>query len=83
MTLKSMFIVAPDNQLDASMQPLIAKWDDEPTAIQILEVLDQCIYAGLASGFTISILQTMLAHAQQRENLTLDDLVPLATWRDL
>lgn len=83
MTMKAMFLIAPNNQLDSSMKPLVEKWDDEPNAIQILEVLDQCIYAGLASGFTVTAMQMMLNRAMQRENITLDDLVPLATWRNL
>lgn len=83
MSLKAMFLIAPNSQLDTSMKPLVEQWDDEPTAIQILEVLDQCIYAGLASGFTVTAMQMMLDRALQRENSTLDDLVPLATWRNL
>ena len=48
--LKEALLKAPDSQLDACMFPLIEKWDDNPTALQILEVLDECIYSALASG---------------------------------
>ncbi len=83
MTVKALFLQAPPGQLDPSMLPLIEKWDDEPTAIQILEVLDHCIHASLASGFAVSTMQALLAGAQKRENVTMADLVPLATWRNL
>jgi hypothetical protein len=63
-------LAAPDTQLDACMKPLIEKWDDEPTALQILEVLDQCIYAALASGFVITLFQTLFDKALAFEGKT-------------
>ena len=56
--LKEALLKAPDSQLDACMFPLIEKWDDNPTALQILEVLDECIYSALASGFVIVLLSS-------------------------
>ena len=79
--LKQMLLAAPDGQLDSSMFPLIEKWDDQPKAIQILEVLDKCIYYALASGFVIGALEVMLDAAMKSENVTLEQLVPLAVWR--
>jgi hypothetical protein len=81
MSIKQNLLTAPESQLDASMKPLIEKWDDKPTALQILEVLDHCIYAALASGFVIKMLQTLLDIAMTNEQVKLEDLVPLATWR--
>lgn len=83
MSLKELLLIAPDNALDESMKPLIKKWDGEPKSIQILEVLDKCIYSSLASGFTISVLESMLDNAMMNENITLDDLTPLAVWRNI
>jgi len=80
-SLKALLLEAPDDQLDKSMLPLIEMWDDEPKAIQILQVLDRCIYSALASGFVVSTLQIMLEAAMKAEQLTLEQLVPLATWR--
>lgn len=73
---------APDRELDASMKPLIEKWDDpEPKAIQILEVLDSCARYSLASGFTMQVLNTMLHRAIEGENLKYEELITHAHWR--
>lgn len=79
--LKALLLEAPDDQLDHSMFPLIEAWDAEPKAIQILEVLDKCIYYALASGFAVKALQVMLDYAMTNEGTTLDQLEPLAVWR--
>jgi hypothetical protein len=79
--LKALLLEAPNDHLDHSMFPLIEKWDDEPKAIQILEVLDKCIYYALASGFAVQALQVMLVTATTNENTTLEQLEQLATWR--
>ena len=80
--IKEQLLKAPDSQLDACIFPLIEKWDDEPTSLQILEVLDECIYSALASGFVIVLLENLLDIAMKRENTTLDDIVLYAVWRD-
>lgn len=81
--LKKMLLIAPEEQLDKSMRPLIEKWDDKNIKpIQILEVLDHCIYAALASGFTINLLQTMLDMALVNEGQKLEDILSEATWRN-
>lgn len=81
--MKEMLLKAPDSQLDASMFPLIAKWDEpDPTAIQLLEVIDNCIHGGLSSGVVLSILQGYLDQRLKVEAKTLEDLLPLATWRN-
>lgn len=79
--LKQMLLDAPYGHLDASIKPMIEKWDEPPTALQILEVLDKCIYAALASGFVIDILETMLAGTNMEENTTYELVEALAVWR--
>jgi hypothetical protein len=79
--LKEGLLSAPDGQLDPSLFPLIETWDDEPTSLQILEVLDQCIFCALASGFVVAFLQTMYDLALKKEGKTHADNEPLATWR--
>lgn len=81
MSMKELLLQAPDGHLDSSMFPYIEQWAEEPTALQILEVLDKCIYAALASGFIIQVLQTMLDSAIAAEKTTLDELVKHASWR--
>jgi hypothetical protein len=81
--LKTLMLQAPNEQLDHSMFPLIEKWDDVPKAIQILEVLDNCIYYALASDFAVKALQIMLDYAMENEKTTLEQLEPLAVWRKM
>lgn len=82
MTPKEMLLTAPDGQLDHSLFATIEQWDDEPTGLQVLEVLDKSIHCALASSFVIKVLNIFLDQALERENKTLEDLVPLATWRN-
>jgi hypothetical protein len=81
MNVKKELLSAPDSQLDASVFPLIEKWNDEPTALQILEVLDHCVYGALASGFVMKLLEQMLSIAIKKENTTYEKVVENATWR--
>lgn len=80
--IKTLLLAAPDNQLDASMHPLITGWDEPPTSIQVLEVLDRCIHGSLASSFLVSTLQAVYDMACEREGKQHQDNVPLATWRN-
>lgn len=81
-TMKEMLLKAPDDQLDRSMLSKIEDWYDPPTSLQILEVLDQCIYCSLASGFVIKVLNILLDEALKNENQTLEDILPSAHWRN-
>lgn len=81
--LKRLLLEASDAQLDASMKPLIEKWDEpEPTSLQILEVVDHCIHGSLASGFMVAALQALYDAALKREGKNHEDNVPHATWRN-
>ena len=80
--IKAIFLSAPDHQLDAKMQPLVEKWDDPPTAIQILEVLDHCIHGALASSLIVKLLQTFYYDTLKAEGKTHEEVVKLATWRN-
>jgi hypothetical protein len=80
--LKQLFLEAPDTQMDPSLRELVAKWDEHPTAIQILEVLDKAIYWGAASGFVVSTLQMMLDAVMIHEGTTLEELAEKAVWRN-
>ena len=74
-------LIAPDNELDASMKPLIAKWSVPTTPIQILEVLDQCVHGSLASGFVVNLLQILYDTSCKHHNTTHEEVLKLATWR--
>lgn len=71
-----------DYALDDSMRPLIERWSDPPTSLEILEVLDRCIFSALASNFVVSSLQIWYDMALTVEGKTHEQNVPLATWRD-
>lgn len=79
--LADLLLKSSDRHLDASMRPLVQKWDAEPTALQILEVLDHCIHGALADGFIVGALQITYDLALKREGKTHEEMVPLATWR--
>ena len=80
--IRDMLLQAPDSQLDACMKPYIQKWSDEPTSLQVLEVIDHCVFGGLASGFTMNVLHTIYNTRLKEEGKTHEDNVPYATWRD-
>ena len=73
---------APDSQIDSTIKPLIEKWDEQPTPIQILEVLDHCIHASLASGMVVQVLQIIYADACKKNNTSHEEVVKFATWRN-
>jgi hypothetical protein len=72
---------APATQLDDVVKPKIEKWDDPPTALQVLEVLDIVVYDALASSFVVKVLEVVLDMAIKRENTTYEAVVAQATWR--
>ena len=79
---KAMWLEAPDGQLDTRLRDdVVNRWDDEPTAIQLLELLDKVKYTGGGSGFTVQSLKIMYDFTLKQEGKTHEDLVPLATWR--
>ena len=79
--LFKLLLEAPSSQLAASMKPLISAWGDSPKAIQVLEVVDKCIFSSLASGFMMKVLQMTYEECLKAEGITHESLVPLATWR--
>lgn len=81
--LRKLFLDAPESQIDPSLVELIKKWDDHPTALQILEVLDKAIFWGAASGFVVSSLRIMLGAAMTEEDVTLEQLAEKAVWRNV
>src|SRR5579885_3852675 len=80
--LRDYLLKAPDSQLDAAVKPLIEKWDEEPTPLQILEPLDLCINGSLASGFVVATLQAVYDVQCKKFNTTHEEVVKQATWRE-
>jgi hypothetical protein len=80
-TLCNLLLEAPDEQMDPILKQFISKWDDEPTSLQILEVIDHAVYSALASDFVVSVLQSLYENALKSEGKTDDDNARFATWR--
>ena len=76
-----LLLSAPDESLDESAKVMIRLWDDVPTAVQILKVLDISIYAALGSGTAITVMQVMYKEALKNEGTTHEEIVKLAYWR--
>lgn len=72
---------APESQLDKAMRPIIRKWSNPPKAVQVLEVLDQCVHGALASQVVMIAVQKLYEDACRHENTTHEEVVKQATWR--
>lgn len=70
-----------DREMDPRAKALIRKWADPPRALEILQVLDACVYAALTSDFWVKAMDIMLNEACEREKVTRADLLAQATWR--
>ena len=81
--IKKELLSCSDDQLDKSMKTKMEEWPDNPSSIQILEVLDKCIFGSLASGFVVSVLQWIYDATLKLEGKTHEENIPLATWRNL
>lgn len=79
--LQKQLLAMTDSSLDASMKPLIEKWNAPATALEILEVLDKCIFSSLAAGDVIAGLQILYRRALEREGVTHEETIDQATWR--
>ncbi len=71
-----------DRTIDDTMKEKIKEWHDPPLAIEVLEVLDKCIYGALSSDFVVMILQHEFDKALIRESVAYKDVVKLAVWRN-
>lgn len=80
--LREHLLKAPDSQLDAAVKPMIEKWDEEPTPLQILEVLDLVIHDALGSSFMVSVLQAVYDTQCKAFNTTHEEVAKKATWRE-
>lgn len=79
--MKDLLLKAPDSQLDDSAKVFIRDWSEPPSALQVLRVLDHCVYTAGASDFMMQAMNIIFEQALARENKKLADLLPEATWR--
>ena len=78
--IRDMLLVAPEGQMDEPLKDIIRKFDVEPTAVQLLEALDNATYFASASGFVVSVLATLFEKKPQGEK---DEAIKYANlnWR--
>ena len=82
MNTKQYWLQAPTNVIDESIRAMIRdKWDDEPTSIQILEVVDHVVQWGAGSDLAVHLLDIRLHAALDSEKKSLEDILPDAVWR--
>jgi len=82
-TFKEVWLEVPDSQMAEVIKDIIReKWDDEPSAIQILEAIDYCVHYGASSDFVVSVLDGYMHAALQCEGKTFEELISEATWRN-
>jgi len=80
-TMKAIMLECPDNQLDPSIKEDIKKnWNDEPSALQILRILDSCVASG-QGPLAVKALELLLNQAIDEEATTYEALVKRAAWR--
>ena len=66
---------APDGQMDKSIASKFKAFIDsdvDPTENDIKQIIGECVYAGLASGFVMQTLETFLDIIKQRQALNND-----------
>ena len=77
--LIELLLVTTEEQLDPSMLPLIEKWDrPTPKAVEVLEVLDKCIFSSLCTDFVVGVLQTIYDNALKNEKTSRSEMQKLA-----
>lgn len=71
-----------DDALDDKIKIIIRNWNYKPSALQILEVLDKCVYGSLCNSFCIKVFEILLEDKIKEENTTYDEVVKKAFWRN-
>lgn len=78
--LVDLILEAPDSQLDESVFNDIKGWNLEPSALDILFILDKIVYFSLGSEFTVSMFGMVLAQAMIEEDIDMDELTSQRNW---
>lgn len=79
--LKEILLGLPEEALDLSVREDIKQWEEVPTPLQILWLLDQCVMCSLATPMVIWALNHALSMSIVSTGTTYDAVVRLATWR--
>lgn len=80
--MKAILLEAPDGHLSEAVKQSIVDWYEPPTALQVLRTTDIAVHSGGASEFSMGVLDTLLMIAMKAENITYEDLIKHADWRN-
>lgn len=81
--MKELLLSAPEGQLDPCLFPKVRAWTEpDPTALEVLEVLDACVNGSLASGFIVAALRAYYSTRVDAEGTTHEKVVQHAVWRE-
>ena len=73
---------APHGEIDTFAVDKMKTWGELPSSLEVLEILDMCIYGALASPIAITAIKQLYSYLLESENKTHDDNVPYAHWRN-
>ena len=68
---------APDSQLDALCVDVVKSWELNPSALDILRLLDDIVYYSLGSEFSVMLFKTLLDEAIKEEGTTYEEVIKL------
>lgn len=71
---------APESQMDPKLKDDIRKWNAEPTALEILYILDKMICYSWASGFVVRMFQSFFRMACSKEGKTEEEVLAQRSW---
>lgn len=65
--IRDLLLSAPPGQIDQSLKNIIAEFDDEPSATQLLKALDHAVHYASTSQFTTSVLTALFERKSSTE----------------
>jgi hypothetical protein len=80
--LINVLLAYDDRSFDPSMKTLVQKWSIPIKPIELLEVIDRCVFGSLCSGVVLSGLQLVYDRQLEVFGLTHENVVKEAVWRD-
>lgn len=81
---KQALLEAPETELSSAAKRLIQqKWSNLPTALEILEVTDFCVFTSGSSDFTVGAMNLMIKLLLNERGMTYEQLVEQAEWRNI
>lgn len=78
------FLEAPEDHMAASMKPKFKALAENPDrkAVDLLRILDECVYGSLCSDFSVYVLHTTWDAMLKQEGKTQEQGFTEAIWRN-